>query len=52
MKVLQKKKDEEFLEFDSMINLRPNQGNKSRDVDSEEVRKIISEIANHWIIRS
>lgn len=29
---------EPFVEFDSMINLRPSQGNKSRSVESAETR--------------
>ena len=29
---------EEWIEFDSMINVRPSQGNRSRGVDSGEVR--------------
>jgi len=33
-----------FLEYDSMINMRPSQGNKSRGVDSETVRKKIAEV--------
>ncbi|MBN3039930.1 MAG: hypothetical protein JW867_02260 [Candidatus Omnitrophica bacterium] len=33
----------EFIEFDSMINMRPSQGNISRGVDSRQIRdKIIS----------
>lgn len=27
-----------FIEFDSVINIRPSQGNRSRDVESEEIR--------------
>src|SRR3989338_5260131 len=35
--------DEEFVEFDSVINMRPSQGNRSRGVENEELRrKIIS----------
>ena len=33
-----------FIEFDSMINIRPSQGNRSRGVESEQVRKKIIEI--------
>ena len=33
-----------FVEFDSMINMRPSQGNKSRGVDNVEIRKKIAEI--------
>lgn len=32
------------IDFDSMINIRPNQGNTSREVLSEEVRKQVDEI--------
>ncbi len=32
---------ENWLEFDSMINLRPSQNNKSRSVESEEIRNRI-----------
>lgn len=34
----------DFLEYDSMINIRPSQNNRSRGVDSEEIRKKIAEI--------
>lgn len=34
---------ENWLEFDSMINLRPSQNNRSRNIESEEIRdKIIA----------
>lgn len=42
---------ENFIEFDSMINLRPSQGNRSRGVENPETRKIIFEIANKLIIK-
>ena len=32
---------DDFIEYDSMINVRPGQGNKTRSVDSEDVRKRI-----------
>ena len=35
---------EDFLEFDSMINLRPSQGNRSRSVESPEIQKNIRSI--------
>ena len=35
---------EEFVEFDSMINLRPSQNNRSRGVEDEELRQKICEI--------
>ncbi len=37
-------KGDDFVEFDSMINMRPSQGNKSRGVDDLELRKKIMEI--------
>ena len=37
-------KGDDFVEFDSMINMRPSQGNRSRGVDSSEMRKKIVEI--------
>ncbi|MDD5289803.1 MAG: DUF5674 family protein [Patescibacteria group bacterium] len=39
----------DFVEFDSMINLRPNQNNRSRGVESVEVQKKIIEIVNNLI---
>ncbi|MCG2809598.1 MAG: DUF5674 family protein [Patescibacteria group bacterium] len=44
-------KDENWIEFDSMINLRPSQGNKSRGVDNADTQKIIIEIVNNLIER-
>ena len=32
---------DEWIEFDSMINMKPSQGNKSRGVDSEDLRRKI-----------
>jgi hypothetical protein len=40
---------EDFVEFDSMINLRPAQGNRSRGVDDEKIRKKILEITNKLV---
>lgn len=40
---------EEMVEFDSMINLRPNRGNNSRGVDDEPTRKTILEVVNGLI---
>ncbi|MFH1379063.1 MAG: DUF5674 family protein [bacterium] len=37
-------KGNEFIEFDSMINMRPSQGNKSRGIDNNNIRNIIIEI--------
>ena len=35
---------DEFVEFDSMINIRPTQNNRSRGVEEPEIRKRIYEI--------
>ena len=43
--------EDDFLEFDSMINMRPSQGNMSRGVDDERIRQIIVKIINRWIAR-
>lgn len=40
---------ENFVVFDSMINIRPNQGNRSRSVDDKDTRKIIIDIVNNLI---
>ncbi len=38
------------LDYDSMINIRPNQGNPSREVLSEEIRKHMTEIAKNLLL--
>ena len=43
-------KDENFLEFDSMINLRPREGNRSRGVDDVETQKKIREIVEKIVL--
>jgi hypothetical protein len=35
---------EQFIEFDSMINVRPSQNNRSRTVEDETMRKRIADI--------
>jgi len=42
---------DDFIEFDSMINLRPLNGNHTRGVDDESVRLRIVEVVNTWITR-
>ena len=42
-------KDENWIEFDSMINLRPSQRNRSRSVDDPKIRKQIIEIVNNLV---
>ncbi len=43
--------DDDFIEFDSMINLRPSQNNRSRDVENPETRKQIIEIVRSLVER-
>ena len=40
---------ETFIEYDSMVNIRPSQGNRSRNVESVEVRERIKEIVQSLI---
>ena len=44
-------KGDDFVEFDSMINMRPSQGNRSRGVDSPEIRAKIMEIVSKKVQR-
>lgn len=41
----------EFIEFDSMINVRPSQGNKTRGVENDEIRKKIVAVVGGKIVR-
>jgi hypothetical protein len=43
------KKDEEFIEFDSVINLKPAQGNRSRGIENPQIQKRIKEIVERLI---
>ena len=38
------KPEEEWLEFDSMINVRPSQDNRSRGVENNETREKIKQV--------
>jgi hypothetical protein len=35
---------DDWIEFDSMVNIRPSQGNTSRDVEDEQLREVIRRI--------
>lgn len=39
----------DFVEFDSMINIRPRQNNRSRDVESPEIREQIVAVVNKLV---
>lgn len=41
---------DDFVEFDSMINLRPGQNNRSRFIEDENIRKKILEIVGKLIL--
>ncbi|MBD3280542.1 hypothetical protein GF389_03395 [Candidatus Dojkabacteria bacterium] len=43
------KEGDDRIEFDSMINLRPSQNNRSRSVEDLEIQKRIIEIVNKLI---
>jgi len=42
---------ENWIEFDSMINLRPSQGNFSRNINNQEIRDKITQTVNKLIKR-
>lgn len=42
--------DEDFIEFDSLINIRTWQGNRGRDVERPEIRERIREIVRKYIL--
>ncbi len=39
-----------FLEFDSMINLRPGQGNRTRSVEDPAIRVAIAELVDRVVV--
>ena len=41
----------DFIEFDSMINVRPSQGNRSRGIEDVAVRRQIEEIVARLVAR-
>ena len=43
--------DADWLEFDSMINLRPSFGNRSRGVDDPATRAAITELVRRLVLR-
>jgi hypothetical protein len=42
---------EDWIEFDSMINLRPSQGNRSRGVEDPQRRRRILDIVSRLVLR-
>lgn len=45
------KSGDEFIEFDSMINIKPQHGNRSRSVDDPTIQEKIKSIVNKLIAR-
>jgi len=41
----------DFIEFDSMINVRPSQGNRSRGIEDAAVRRQIVEVVARLVAR-
>ena len=41
--------EDDFIEFDSMINMRPSQDNRSRGIEDEEIRQKIITIVRRGI---
>ena len=39
-----------FVEFDSMINLRPSQGNRSRGIEDQEIQNKITALVNKLVL--
>ncbi len=44
------KEGEEWIEFNSMINVRPLSGNRSRGVEDQETQEKIRTVVKRWII--
>ena len=40
-----------FIVFDSMINIRPGQGNRSRSVENQQIQKKIIEIVAKLVVK-
>lgn len=42
---------QDFIEFDSMINLKPAQGNRTRGIESVEIQGKIRRIVNKLVVK-
>ncbi|MCK4413853.1 MAG: hypothetical protein KAY32_09930 [Candidatus Eisenbacteria sp.] len=42
---------QDWIEFDSMINLRPSSGNRTRGVDDPAIREQIVDLVNRLVLR-
>ncbi len=43
--------NEKWIEFDSMINIRPSQGNRSRSIENQQIRQKIKTIVNQLVAK-
>lgn len=43
--------NEKWIEFDSMINIRPSQGNRSRTVENQQIQQRIRKIVNQLVVK-
>ena len=41
---------DDFVEFDSLINVRPSQGNRSRGVEDVSTRRKIADVVMKWVV--
>lgn len=39
----------QWIEFDSVVNIRPSQGNRSRNVENSEIKEKIENIVNNLV---
>lgn len=44
--------DDDWIEFDSLINVRPSEGNRSRDVEDEGLRASIRDVVSELVRES
>ncbi|HAI20286.1 MAG TPA: hypothetical protein DCM14_00020 [Clostridiales bacterium UBA8153] len=42
---------DDFVEFDSLINIRPSQGNRSRGIDNREIRDRVAAVVAEKVVR-
>ena len=40
---------EDFIEYDSLINIRPRQNNRSREIEDPQICEQVDEVVQQWI---
>ena len=48
-KIIQQQPGDDWIEYDSVINLRPSHGNVSRGIDDPNIRQKIREIIHQLV---